>query len=74
MKPTYVQTDFAEITPTIRRAWEIKSHAQGRNLIPLAKGESAPDDATETPEQPSGLREWLYGDSEGTEGDEQAAP
>ena len=44
MKTEYVQTDFAEITPTIKRAWEIKSHARGKRLIPLARGEKPPQE------------------------------
>lgn len=51
MKTEYVQTDFAEITPTIKRAWEIKSHARGKNLIPLAKGEKPPTDEPEEQER-----------------------
>lgn len=48
MKTEYVQTEFEKITPGIKRAWEIKSHAQGKRLIPLAKGEKPPEDMVDS--------------------------
>lgn len=52
MKTEYIQTDFEEITPGIRRAWEIKSHAQGKKLVPLAKGERPPEEKAEAKAAP----------------------
>lgn len=58
MKTEYVQTEFAQITPRIRRTFEIRSHARGKRLIPLAKGETPPEEGearitlnTATPEE-----------------------
>jgi hypothetical protein len=47
MKTEYVQTNFTRITDGIRRQYQIKSHAAGVNLVPLAIGERPPTEAAE---------------------------
>lgn len=65
MKTEYVQTNFAEITPTIRESFRIRGRARGVNLIPLALGEQPPEAEpeqveSETDDEP--LRsDWLDG-------------